>query len=325
MTTRTNDTLDRALALFDTLPAEVRPAVIERLEVCAFGKGEHVYCEGDAATGLHIVASGRLSVVAHEGAERVILASFAPGDIAGEVELVLRRNAGTDAVAVEPTATFFLARADFDALVEAHPKFAHALYVSALRKAAIATRVLAEPAAPVEVLTVDEASITEAAPIVVEAKPAEKVEAKPAEKVEAKSSLPPPLPPASLAPASLAPTAASTRPIASADPPSGARARLAIGTFALAACAFIALGIAAPWRASGVAFSTSPVACASGSLDSAFAAMAADSVPVPSASSARDAAAPSMSATARPPATKALRAIAPPPKPSAADELGGRE
>src|ERR1019366_9256821 len=77
---------------------------------------------------------GEIAVVASEGGERVVLATLTAGETVGEVELVLCRNAAADAVAVRPTATLFLEREEFFALVQDHPAILHGLYGIAVRR-----------------------------------------------------------------------------------------------------------------------------------------------------------------------------------------------
>ena len=108
--------------------------LVERFETRIFEKGEKLVTQGQEATGLHLVASGQVAVVAHDSAESVVLATLAPGETAGEVALVLRRKANADVIAVHPTVTLFLPREDFLSLIQDHPGVLHGLYMTAVRR-----------------------------------------------------------------------------------------------------------------------------------------------------------------------------------------------
>ena len=86
-----------------------RPALVERFETKVFEKGEKLITEGARRRGLHLVASGEVAVVGHEGGEPFVISTLGVGDVVGEVALVLRRKANADVVAVHPTVTLYLA------------------------------------------------------------------------------------------------------------------------------------------------------------------------------------------------------------------------
>jgi cAMP-dependent protein kinase regulator len=116
------------------IPARERAVLVERFETRMFEAGDKLVEAGESARGLHLVVSGEIAVVASEGGERVVLATLTAGETVGEVELVLCRNAAADAVAVRPTATLFLEREEFFALVQDHPAILHGLYGIAVRR-----------------------------------------------------------------------------------------------------------------------------------------------------------------------------------------------
>ncbi|MGH7272642.1 MAG: cyclic nucleotide-binding domain-containing protein, partial [Polyangiaceae bacterium] len=143
--------LGRTSPVLFAVPAEDRAKLVERFETRLFEKGEKLVTEGQEAQGLHLVASGEVAVVAHEGTESVVLATLAAGETVGEVALVLRRKANADVVAVYPTVTLFLPREEFLSLVQDHPGILHGLYLTALRRDDETTLALdAAPAAVVD-------------------------------------------------------------------------------------------------------------------------------------------------------------------------------
>ena len=126
--------LARTSPVLVSVPPDERAMLVERFETRIFEKGEKLVSDGDEAQGLHLVASGGVAVVAHEGGEPVVLATLPPGDTVGEVALVLRRRANADVIAVHPTVTLFLPREEFLSLVQDHPTILHGLYMTAVRR-----------------------------------------------------------------------------------------------------------------------------------------------------------------------------------------------
>jgi len=126
--------LGRTSPVLVAVPPEDRGTLVDRFETRLFEKGEKLVNEGEAAAGLHLVASGEVAVVAHEGGESVVLASLGAGETVGEVALVLRRKANADVIAVHPTVTLFLPREDFVTLVREHPGILHGLYLTAVNR-----------------------------------------------------------------------------------------------------------------------------------------------------------------------------------------------
>jgi CRP-like cAMP-binding protein len=126
--------LARTSPVLVSVPATERAPLVERFETRIFERGVRLVTEGEEAQGLHLVASGQVAVVAHEGGESVVLATLPAGETVGEVALVLRRKANADVIAVHPTVTLFLPREDFLSLVRDHPAILHGLYMTAVRR-----------------------------------------------------------------------------------------------------------------------------------------------------------------------------------------------
>ncbi len=115
-------------------PAE-RPALVERFETRVFEKGDKLIEDGKPTSGLHLVASGEVAVIGHEeGGEPFVIKTLGPGDVVGEVALVLRRDANADVVAVHPTVTLHLPSEEFVSLIRAHPAILHGLYMLAIER-----------------------------------------------------------------------------------------------------------------------------------------------------------------------------------------------
>jgi CRP-like cAMP-binding protein len=116
-------------------PAE-RPSLIERFSIRTFEAGDKVVAQGSQPEGLHLIALGEVAVVHQDKADgsTTIVAKLGPGEVVGEVALVLRRPAITDVVAHHPTVTLFLARERLMELVKAHPKVFVDLYELAVKR-----------------------------------------------------------------------------------------------------------------------------------------------------------------------------------------------
>ena len=119
--------------LIDVDPSQ-RSALVERFETRVFEKGEKLITEGDESRGLHLIASGEVAVVGHESGEPLVISELGVGDVVGEVALVLVRKASADVVALHPTVTLYLRKADFLSLIREYPAILQSLYLSAVMR-----------------------------------------------------------------------------------------------------------------------------------------------------------------------------------------------
>jgi CRP-like cAMP-binding protein len=116
------------------VPPGERAALVERLEMRVFEKGDLLVRSGEEAPGLHLIVSGEVAIVAKEWGERVMLATLGAGDTVGEMELVLCRRPFADALATRPTAALFLSRSEYASLIQDHPAILHGLYAVAVQR-----------------------------------------------------------------------------------------------------------------------------------------------------------------------------------------------
>ncbi|MDF3071573.1 MAG: cAMP-binding protein [Polyangiaceae bacterium] len=128
------DNLMRTNFILRSASPSERPALIERFMVRQFAQGERIIAQGSPPDGLHIVALGEVNVLHHDGTEPTLVAKLGPGEVVGEVALILRRPAITDVVAHHPTVTLFLQRDRFLGLARAHPKIFVELYELAVHR-----------------------------------------------------------------------------------------------------------------------------------------------------------------------------------------------
>jgi len=125
------DNLVRTSALFGAASPAERPGLVERFGIRTFEAGEPLARQGQPSEGLHLIASGQVSILHQEGdasEDRTLVAKLGSGDVVGEVALLLRRPAIADAIAQHPTVTLFLPRERVRELVRNHPKVFAELY-----------------------------------------------------------------------------------------------------------------------------------------------------------------------------------------------------
>jgi len=114
--------------LFNPLPAKERARIENRLVRRSYAKDEAIFWEGDPAEWLVIVVQGRVKMVKHsESGRETILTTFGPGQIVGEVGLLIGDAYPASAQAIEPSVTVSLRRAEYIDLVRTHPDLAWAL------------------------------------------------------------------------------------------------------------------------------------------------------------------------------------------------------
>jgi CRP-like cAMP-binding protein len=114
--------------LFAPLPDEEQSRVEKQLVRRTFEKDEYLFFEGEPAEWLVFVAQGRVKMIKHsESGRETILATFGPGQIVGEVGVLVGDVYPATAQALEPTTTLGLRRAEYVDLVRGHPDLAWAL------------------------------------------------------------------------------------------------------------------------------------------------------------------------------------------------------
>ncbi len=115
------DNIVRTSPLFHAATPAERPGLVERFSIRTFEPGEQLVKQGQASVGLYLIGSGEVTIAHREGDETTVVKRLGPGDVVGEVALVLRRPAIADVVAQMPTVTLFLPPERFLELVRAHP------------------------------------------------------------------------------------------------------------------------------------------------------------------------------------------------------------
>jgi len=114
--------------LFASLSDEERGQMVLQLVRRRYDKDEYLFFEGDPARWLVFVAEGRVKVIKHsESGRETILATFGPGQIVGEVGVLIGDVYPATAQALESTVTLSLRRAEYVELVRTHPDLAWSL------------------------------------------------------------------------------------------------------------------------------------------------------------------------------------------------------
>jgi CRP/FNR family cyclic AMP-dependent transcriptional regulator len=116
--------------LFAGVPAEELRQVLAIARRRRFTRGEVVFHQHDPADSLHLVESGRFAVrtMTRLGGES-LLSIRGPGDVFGELALVLGAPRAATVAALEPSETLAVYRADFDELRRARPEVDRTLAV----------------------------------------------------------------------------------------------------------------------------------------------------------------------------------------------------
>jgi cAMP-dependent protein kinase regulator len=122
------ENLVRVSPVLAPVPPLKRPEVIARFETDFSAAGEVIIAEGQEGPGLFLVVSGGVRVVRAEGSDRVLLASLGPGDLFGEISLLMRKPSTATVIAQQNTALLFLPRAQFESATSEFPELLKGAY-----------------------------------------------------------------------------------------------------------------------------------------------------------------------------------------------------
>jgi CRP-like cAMP-binding protein len=110
--------------LFQQVPEAERAEILGRFSFRAMQPKEKALVEGEHSPGLFLVLAGELVVQKDDpaGGSPVTLGLLREGDVAGEISLLTGLRATATVVATRKTATAFLGREAFEALLKEHPE-----------------------------------------------------------------------------------------------------------------------------------------------------------------------------------------------------------
>jgi CRP-like cAMP-binding protein len=122
--------------LFTQVDVDGLDACLACLRVRRFRRDETIFHQGDPGDALFIISSGAVKVVlpSGEAAEPAILATLGAGEFFGELALLDGQPHSASVIALEPTETLVLGRADFEPLLEAQPELRKALIAALTRE-----------------------------------------------------------------------------------------------------------------------------------------------------------------------------------------------
>ena len=124
--TSTSDSVP--IGLFEGLAPDVVDAIAAELRQVRVGEGELLWRQGDVAESLHVVAGGAVEVSVRAPGEReVVLGTFGPGEILGELPLLAGGVRAATVRALEPSRLLVFDRARFEAMLAGFDPAAMAL------------------------------------------------------------------------------------------------------------------------------------------------------------------------------------------------------
>jgi CRP-like cAMP-binding protein len=127
--------LVRTSSILRAAPIEQRQELMSRFVARQFEAGEALVNEGAEVGALYLIASGAVRVMkADEAGEALLLAELGPGDVVGEIGVVLRRPATATVLATHPTVALELTRGQFEDAIREHPALLAELYQLALSR-----------------------------------------------------------------------------------------------------------------------------------------------------------------------------------------------
>jgi CRP-like cAMP-binding protein len=124
-----------------------RAELIGRFSTKSFAPSELLVQQGEEGGSLFLIASGLVEVRSPDAAgDAVVLAQLGPGEVVGEISLVLRRPATADVAAVHRTVALELTWTDFHDAIKEHPGLLAQLYEIATQREAELRSVVAREA-----------------------------------------------------------------------------------------------------------------------------------------------------------------------------------
>jgi CRP-like cAMP-binding protein len=95
-----------------------------RMERVDLESGAPLFAQGEASRGVWIVREGRVELAHREGTRRVIVAIMHPGDVDGDINLILRMPLAYSGHAIEPVHALRLSDENFETLLLTSPALA---------------------------------------------------------------------------------------------------------------------------------------------------------------------------------------------------------
>lgn len=123
-----------------------RAEILRHFEIQLFPKGTVIIREGAQPTGLFLIVSGEVEVAHDENGEKLVLAHLGPGEVVGEISLVLRRAATATVTSTHLTTVMHLPGERFLEVVRDHTELLAELYELAIARETETLSILAAEA-----------------------------------------------------------------------------------------------------------------------------------------------------------------------------------
>ncbi len=140
------DNLLRTSGILRAVSAKERTSLIEQFETQTHEAETLLIEQGQQSEGMYLIASGEVQVWHREADGDVLIATLGPGEVVGEVALVLRRPATTDVRVSHPSVLLHLPRERFLEVIKHHPQLLAELYEVAVRRDEETSSIVAEQA-----------------------------------------------------------------------------------------------------------------------------------------------------------------------------------
>lgn len=126
--------LARHARVLSGLAMDARHQLLAELPQRLFERGERLIERDQEAERIFLLSSGGVSVSVPEGSDRLVLASLGPGDVVGEISMILRKPASADVIATHPVVAYEITRDALFTLMRKHPPLLVELYQLATRR-----------------------------------------------------------------------------------------------------------------------------------------------------------------------------------------------
>jgi cAMP-dependent protein kinase regulator len=140
------ENLMRVSPVLAPVPPARRPDVIARFDTDYRQTGDVIIEEGQQGPGLYLIVSGSVRVSRAEEGEVVVITDLGPGDLFGEISLVMSKPSTATVTAVENTALLTLSRDEFQAATEDYPELLKGAYDIAVDREEQNRTILGHPA-----------------------------------------------------------------------------------------------------------------------------------------------------------------------------------
>lgn len=144
------ENLIRISPVLSPVPPQKRPALIGAFTTDYKRANELIMTEGSQGSGLFVIVSGEAVVTKKEADDEILLATLGPGDLIGEISLLLQKPSTATVKAKENTALLFLSAEDFMAVTREYPEFLKGAFDIAVKREQENTSILASDASAVD-------------------------------------------------------------------------------------------------------------------------------------------------------------------------------